>query len=793
MNRKIFYLLFLLWQGTLSQAQICPGNQGSVQWECWRNLYEASFGELSAHEFYPSRPDIVKTLYSLDAPRNYDNSFGARVAGFIKITQTDSVVFNITCNERGRFYLSTDDTPDNLQLVASTPSSTQISEHDRFPEQTSDTLLLVADQYYYFEMIYVDGSGSDHCRLHWKNNFLTPDTWHIITAQYLYNVDCLPDSCPARGTPCDDGDPATSDDVEDGHCHCVGQDTTSNSCVGPKGFIERFRYDNITGSTLNDLYASSSYPGLPDYSASMQVMGIAPSSQINNTGHLVSAYLSVPVSGNYKFNITGDDQTAFFLSNNDDPANKQSTQAIVLGWTNATEHDKYIFQSTGLVYLEAGQYYYMEINHKEGTGSEHFGLFWQTPFTPAGVWKRIPSFYFFDYDCDIACIPEGVPCDDGNPFTNNDQYNANCECTGVPCSGEDCDSPLANYTPYEKCGLTDQIDNRTESSWLSCAASDNPNSARDRSHWIMYDLGERYQLHTSQVWNYNASGQQNLGFENVVVDYSENGSDWVNLGQYTWPQASGENGYGGFNGPHFDGVYAQYILITSLDDTLSCRGISKMAFQAVLCPLAGTVCDDGDDQTLEDKYNGNCECAGINLAVNPCEEPVMLLQDTSLNTYVYGAELSISTQNGVEVHEVTGLVAGDFIELNPGFETFYSSVFMASVGPCMGSSMRFGTVSEDDKNEFSQKPENDDEPYLFARKIENTDFLDIYFKLDEKSHPVLILTDMNQGVNYFLADYELLNKGIYRKRIRTIKLENLKECVLRYKINGKTYELENLE
>ncbi|MBK6784276.1 MAG: hypothetical protein IPG79_11340 [Saprospiraceae bacterium] len=71
-----------------------------------------------------------------------------------------------------------------------------------------------------------------------------------------------------------------------------------------------------------------------------------------------------------------------------------------------TEHNKYVFQSTANVYLQAGQYYYIEINQKQGTGSSHFGLFWQTPFTPPNVWKRIPSYYFYDYNCDVACIPQ---------------------------------------------------------------------------------------------------------------------------------------------------------------------------------------------------------------------------------------------------------------------------------------------------------------------------------------------------------------------------------------------------
>ncbi len=770
-------------------AQICPGDQGSVQWQCWRNLFSGNIDELTAHEYYPKKADIEKTIYRLDAPVNFDNYFGARIAGYIRIPQTDSVEFNITCNERGRFYLSTNDDPANLQLLAYTNSSTNISEHDKFAEQTSQKIEIIANQYYYFEIVYVDDSWSDHCRLHWRANFLNNSTWNIITAQYLYGIACLPDICPERGIPCNDDDPNTIDDVEDGYCNCIGQPFTGDSCVGQRGFIERFRYDEITGSSLNDLYNAPAFPGTPNFSASMSVLGVPYSSSLNNIGHLVSAYISVPVSGLYKFNVTGDDQTVFFLSSDHDPGNKSSTQARVTGWTNTTEHNKYITQTTSNVYLEAGQYYYIEINHKEGSGGEHFGVFWQTPFTPADVWKRIPAFYLYDYECNIACIPEGTPCDDGNPFTNNDAYDADCTCVGTPCTGQDCDSPLANYVPYEKCGLTDMIDNRPESSWLSCNASDNPNPIRPRSHWLKYDLGERYQIISSQIWNYNVAGQSTSGFESVTLDYSDDGITWINLGNYTWPLANGENGYGGFNGPDFN-VKAQYILITSLDDTVTCRGISKIAFTAVKCPFEGTPCDDGLEYTADDKYDDNCECKGLNLIQNPCDEVTILVQNTILEAQVLGAEISINTLSTVSVDGVAAMIAGEYIELQPGFETLPNAVFLASIGPCDIDSSALMITDESDM--VAKRGDSEEELYLFAKKIDNTDYWDIYFKIDAKSQPRLILTDLKNEITYFLVDNEILNKGLYRKRIRTKKLDNLDNIILKLSINREEYKLKGL-
>lgn len=790
--RLIFLLIGSIIAFASSFAQICPGAQGSVQWQCWRNLYYFSLEELTAYEFFPQRPEVERTIYKLDAPINFDNYFGARMAGYIKVPVTDTVQFNITCNELGAFYLSTDDSPTNLQRLAYTNAATGISEHDKYPEQTSSKVLLQADQFYYFEILYVDRSWSDHCRLHWKASFLNNNNWNIISNQFIYNISCLPDLCPERGTPCNDNNPNTIDDVEDGHCNCVGKPITENNCVGERSYVERFRYENITGSTLNDLYSAPSFPATPNYSASMPVLGVPYSESINNIGHLVSAYLSVPVSGYYKFNLTGDDQTAFFLSNDHDPANKQSTLAIVLGWTRPTEHDKYVFQTTANVYLEAGRYYYLEINHKEGSGGEHFGVFWQTPFTPVNVWKRLSSFYLYDYACDLACIPEGTPCDDGNPYTNNDQYDNNCTCQGTPCTGPDCDSPLANYVYYEKCGLTEMIDNRESTSWLSCQAADNPNPANPRSHWLMYDLGERYELISSQVWNYNVPGQTDKGFEMVKVDYSEDGSTWNNLGEFNWLLAPGENGYSGFSGPEFNGIRARYVLFTSLDDTLTCRGISKVSFRAVLCPLAGTPCDDNNPVTVDDKYDNNCVCKGLNLSSNPCDEISIILQDTILQSQVVGAEQNVLTLSSVEVDGVAAVVAGNYIELLPGFETKANALFQASIGPCESQNILPST----DKNNFARMNrslESDELSSLFTKPVEKSDYFDIYFRVSRRSHPQLVLHDLGSNIKYFLVDYEILNKGLYRKRIRSKRISDTGNVSLKLIDNGAEYEVLGLK
>ncbi|MBK9733821.1 MAG: hypothetical protein IPO92_02140 [Saprospiraceae bacterium] len=549
----------------------------------------------------------------------------------------------------------------------------------------------------------------------------------------------------------------------------MGKPNTSNTCIGPINKIEKFRYDNIIGSTLNDLYADPDFPGMPNTSNILPLFGTKLESQFNNVGNLVSGYITVPVSGNYKFNVTGDDNTILFISSDDSSENKQAHQVFVSGNTGMTEHTKYIYQSTSNIYLQAGQFYYIELNHKESTGNEHFGAFWRTPFTGTGVWKRIPSFFMSQYACDIACVPQGTLCDDGNPYTNDDQYNGSCDCVGTPCSGPDCDSPLASYVPYEKCNVTDQFDNKASNNWISCQVNYNPNPSRNRSHFIKYDLGERHQLISSQIWNYNVQNETNKGFQAVAIDYSSDGTSWTTIDTYTWPLASGESTYGGFTGPNLSGIFARYILITSLDDSTTCRGLGKVVFRAIFCPLQGTACDDKNAFTINDVFNGNCECIGENLYVNQCQDMNLTLGDVTLETDVYSAIHHVTSTSNIATQSTVSLIGGESVTLEVGFETQSNAIFVAAIDACDPNRPTLSEVSNKSESLYAARLLKSSD--LMVVPVPDSDMVDIHYKINNPGQVILRVVDKDNKV-YTLANNKYENKGQFRKRIRTAKLSN---------------------
>jgi len=117
--------------------------------------------------------------------------------------------------------------------------------------------------------------------------------------------------------------------------------------------------------------------------------------------------------------------------------------------------------------------------------------------------------------------------------------------------------------------------------WVSCDAFPNPNIDRGLSHWIMYDLGQNYDLKGTRIWNTNDPSHLDRGLKDVHIDFSTTGGDWSNAGTFTFARADGSSTYEGFDGPDLTGVRARYILITAVDNWGGdCFGLSEIRFEA---------------------------------------------------------------------------------------------------------------------------------------------------------------------------------------------------------------------
>ena len=127
-------------------------------------------------------------------------------------------------------------------------------------------------------------------------------------------------------------------------------------------------------------------------------------------------------------------------------------------------------------------------------------------------------------------------------------------------------------------------------SWESCIKSINPNSTRGNSHWVLYDLGNYYEIDGIKIWNYNVQGGTKKGIKNVVVDYSVDGINWNESTTILLSEAIGNSNYTGENVTNIDEIQVRYVLFTVLDTWGDvCAGLSEVRFN-----ISGIVNDLND-------------------------------------------------------------------------------------------------------------------------------------------------------------------------------------------------------
>lgn len=678
-------LALLLWQGRAVGQSTCIGEQGKIDWLLFENLAGSDIRTMYTSPKFPQCPDYVERLNNLATPTgNYNNNYGSLIKGFIKAPETGNYVFNLTGDDNTLFYLSADSTRNAPVLRASVPGWSGVTEHTKYPEQTSATIQLTAGNYYYFQLRQREGGGGDHLQLYWK----TPSTfngtaWQIVAGTHVYEDACNV-ICTAAGRPCDDGDPNTTNDKWDGNCGCAGTPTTLPfTCIGERGSVMALCYDNITGSYVSSMYAASHYPLSPNRAEIMTNLSGPLTDNFDSFGTRIRGYLRAPATGNYLFNVTGDNEVRLRLSPNQ---NTSTADEIAWndGYTDDYDHYNTASQTSAPIYLVAGNFYAIEMVHKDHTGSDDFYVFWKTPVPRDTFWHVIDGIYLYRYNCETACIPAGTPCNDGDSNTFNDQYNANCACAGTACSDPQCSNSL-NYTPYEPCDeYTENHSTNPDASWLSCEPTPSPNPERGISHWIQYDFGDIFALGDASIWNYNAAGASAQGFNEVLIDYSVDGVHWSELGTFNWAQATGTSSYGGFNSTIFEGISARYVLITAISnfDGSNCVGLSEISFIATTCPDAGTPCNDGNATTENDTYNSFCYCVGTPVADNTCDSVTMVRNEVPVANGFYNAELTITSSGLIRMGSNVTYVAGESITLGPGFEVEFGGEFLAYIAPC---------------------------------------------------------------------------------------------------------------
>ncbi|MEO0468589.1 MAG: discoidin domain-containing protein [Bacteroidota bacterium] len=128
-----------------------------------------------------------------------------------------------------------------------------------------------------------------------------------------------------------------------------------------------------------------------------------------------------------------------------------------------------------------------------------------------------------------------------------------------------------------------------QSAWTSCQMAPSPNAMRGNGHWLLYDFGYAYPIEGLHIWNANQASLLNRGAKSILIDYSLDGRNWQELGQFSVEKASGASYYSGMEVGRFAPVQAQYILLTVTETWGDpCASMHEVSFSLAKHPVPAT-------------------------------------------------------------------------------------------------------------------------------------------------------------------------------------------------------------
>jgi len=161
----------------------------------------------------------------------------------------------------------------------------------------------------------------------------------------------------------------------------------NNYATANLGQLKNFFSFDITGQT-HDLWAGvpgtdiSSIPlTSTTTSTTTKKTGFESLDLGDNYGERICLYLTVPLSGVYRFWLTASGTAQLYISNDEDPVNaflraEVKSPTSPRGWTETAAG------KSPLLWLEKGRPYYVEVRHKAGTGTDHVSVGWLKPSDP---------------------------------------------------------------------------------------------------------------------------------------------------------------------------------------------------------------------------------------------------------------------------------------------------------------------------------------------------------------------------------------------------------------------------